>query len=109
MIAFTLRGTRHEIKTWAGLLQGVCDIASAEVGTQRFQDLVIPIRGSKRIYFATDSKEVRSPLPIQGGALFVEGNVSANKAVRLARRTLAATLGDDVELAIETAPLSGPE
>ena len=109
VIAFTLRGTQHEIKTWAGLLQGVCDIAAAEVGIERFPDLVRPIRGSRRIYFATDSKELRSPLPIHGGAMFVEGHASANLAVDLARRTLAATLGSDVELAIETAPLAGQE
>ena len=109
VIAFTLRGERHEVKNWRGLLQGVCDIAAAEVGTQRFQDLVIPIRSPKRINFATDSKELHSPLPIQGGAMFVEGNKSASNVVRLVKRTLAATLGSDVEWAIETAPLSGPE
>ena len=109
VIAFTLRGARHEVKNWRGLLQGVCDIASAEVGTQRFQDLVIPIRGSTHSYFATERQELRSPLPIQGGAIFVEGHLSANQAVVLARRTLTATLGSDVELAIETAPLAGPE
>ena len=109
MIAFTLRGARHEIKTWAGLLQGVCDIAAAEVGIARFQDLVIPIRGSTNSNFATDSKELRSPLPIHGGAMFVEGNKSANNAARLVKRTVAATLGSDAELTIETAPLEGPE
>ena len=109
VIAFTLRGERHEIKTWAGLLQGVCDIAAAEVGIERFQDLVIPIRGSKRIYFATERQELHSPLPIKGGAMFVEGHASANQAVVLARRTLTATRGSDVELAIETAPVAVPE
>ena len=109
VITFTLRGTRHEVKTWAGLLQGVCDIAAAEVGIARFQDLVIPIRGSTNSNFATDSKELRSPLPIQGGAMFVEGNKNANDAARLVKRTVAATLGSDVELTIETAPLEGPE
>ncbi len=109
VIAFTLRGARHEVKNWRGLLQGVCGIAAAEVGIERFRDLVIPIRGPKRIYFATERQELRSPLPIHGGAMFVEGNVSANRAVDLARRTLAATLGSDVELAIETASLSRPE
>ena len=109
VIAFTLRGERHEVKNWRGLLQGVCDIAAAEVGIARFQDLVIPIRGSTNSNFATDSKELRSPLPIQGGAVFVEGNKNANNAVRLVKRTVAATLGSDVELAIETAPLAGPE
>ena len=109
VIAFTLRGTQHEIKTWAGLLQGVCDIAAAEVGIERFPDLVRPIRGSTNSNFATDSKELRSPLPIQGGAMFVEGNKNANNAARLVKRTVAATLGSDVELTIETAPLEGPE
>ena len=109
VIAFTLRGARHEVKNWRGLLQGVCDVAAAAVGIARFQDLVIPIRGSNRIYFATERQELRSPLPIQGGVVFVEGHLSANLAVNLARRTLTATLGSDVELAIETAPLSGPE
>ena len=105
VIAFTLRGARHEVKNWRGLLQGACDIASAEVGIARFQDLVIPIRGSTHSYFATDSKELRSPLPIQDGAMFVEGNKNANNVVRLVKRTLTATLGSDVELVIETAPL----
>ena len=98
VIAFTLRGERHEVKNWRGLLQGVCDIAAAEVGTQRFQDLVIPIRGSERSYFATERQELRSPLPIQGGVVLVDGHLSANDLVRLVKRTLAATLGSDVEL-----------
>ena len=40
---------------------------------------------------------------------FVEGHINANQAVDYARRTLAATLGSDVELAIETEPVAGPE
>ncbi len=37
--------------------------------------------------------------------MFVEGNKNANNVVRLVKRTLTATLGSDVELVIETAPL----
>ena len=95
----------------AGFLQGVCDIAAAEVGIERFRDLVRPIRGSKRtVTLRRSSQELRSPLPIQGGAVFVDGTPkNANSVARLVKRTLAATLGSDVELTIETAPLAGPE
>ena len=100
-IAFTLLGDRHQVKIWRDLLQEACDIASAQVGMQRFQDLVVPIRGTKRVYFAVGPEALRRPIPIKDGGVFVEGNISANHAVRLVRQVLVVTLGSEVELTVE--------
>ncbi len=91
-IAFTLLGGRHEVKTWRGLLQEVCDIASARVGMRQFQNLVIPIRGAKNEYFGVSPEALRQPLPIKNGGIFVEGKINADQAVDLARRVLAIRL-----------------
>ena len=100
--AFSLRGLRHEVKTWRELLIETCARGAEHVGDQ-FESLVVPIRGRKRMYFARTSAGLVVPLLVPGTGLFVEGNLSANDCVRLARRVIAAIFGNDEVLTVELA------
>jgi len=99
-ISFTFQGERHSVETWRDILTGVSEIAAMHVG-EHFADVVEPIQGRTRSYFAKESDGFVGPLPLLGGKMFVEGNLSANACVRLARRVAAAAFGEDATLTVE--------
>ena len=76
------------------------EIAAMHLG-ERFAEVVQPIRGRKRSYFAKASDELSAPLSILGGKMFIEGNLNANDCVHIARRVAAAAFGDEAELTVE--------
>lgn len=101
--AFVLAGKRREVRTWREVLVGTCIGLLAEVGAASFDQSVRQLRGTRRSYFSRESEALVAPLTIEGSELFVEGNMSANDCVRLARRVLLAVKGPDDELAVEFA------
>lgn len=99
-IAFLLSGTRHQVTSWRNVLREVLAFLSRE-HREVFSERVVSIRGKKRPYFSEDADELRDPLEIEGSALYVEGNLSANDIVKLVEKTVAAVLGFDARFEIE--------
>ena len=91
--AFWLDGDRHEVTRWRAVLARTCELLAQEAGIRRFAQAVEPIRGRKRVLFSADRSQLFEPIEIAGGDFFVEGNLSANDAVRRAREVLIAVRG----------------
>lgn len=93
------------------MLVRVCELLASEPGPP-FSERVVGLQGRKRPYFSSSGAELRSPIQIPGLDLFVEGNISAHQAERLARRTVETIKGPDhsfsVELVGESASASKP-
>ena len=62
---------------------------------------VAGLRGRKSPYFSPSGAGLRTPIRIPGIDVFVEGNVSARTAERLARRTVETIRGSDHDFSIE--------
>ena len=91
--AFRLDGVRHEATRWRAVLAGTCELLVQEAGLRRFAQAVEPIRGKKRVFFSADRSQLHTPIEIAPGDFFVEGKLSANAVVRLARRVIEAVRG----------------
>ena len=91
--AFRLDGVRHEVANWRAVLVGACELLVQEAGFRRFAQAVEPIRGKKRVFFSADRSQLHTPIEISPGDFFVEGKLSANAVVRLARRVIEAVRG----------------
>ncbi len=100
--AFWLGSSRLEVATWRAMLSAVCSLMASETGP-KFSENAKKIRGRKRIYFSTQAKELVRAVSIENTDLYVEGNLSANDCVRLARRVVAAVRGNDDGFRIELA------
>ena len=81
------------------MLVKVCEILAKEPGPP-FPERVAGLRGRKSPYFSSTGDELRTPVQIPGLDLFVEGNVSALSAERLARRTVMVIRGSDKDFRI---------
>ena len=93
-VAFWLDGKRHDVASWRRLLVRVCELVAEEAGTS-FGDRALQLRGRKRPYFSSSTGELREPLAVAGTKLYVEGNISATQAERIARGMLRKVRGSD--------------
>ena len=82
------------------MLVQLCERVANDPGPP-FLERVSGLRGRKRPYFSTSAEKLRDPIQIPGLTLYVEGNISANSAERLARRTLQSVRGSDEGFRIE--------
>ena len=98
--AFWLDGKRHEVTSWRWMMVRVCELLAKESG-QSFPEHVAVVRGKKNAYFSSSKEDLRTPIQISGLNFFVEGNVSAATATRVAKRTLAAISGSDRGFRVE--------
>ena len=99
-IAFVLDGRRHEVIRWREIFRGVCEILATDADTE-FLQRVAQVRGRKRVYFSNDPAVLNRPLRLAETGLYVEGNLSANDCVRLARRILVAVRSSDKGFEVE--------
>ena len=99
-VAFVLDGRRHEVSRWREVFQGVCEILATDAGTN-FHQRAGQVRGRTRVYFSNDPAVLHHALRLAETGLFVEGNLSANDCVRLARRVLVAVRGSDEGFEVE--------
>ena len=99
-IAFVLDGRRHEVIRWREIFRGVCEILATDADTE-FLQRVAQVRGRKRVYFSNDPAVLNRPLRLAETGLYVEGNLSANDCVRLARRVLVAVRSSDEGFEVE--------
>ena len=100
--ALWLDGSRYEAARWWAILQAACTLMAAEAGP-RFAESVTHIRGRTRPYFSAQPDDLFRAVSIENSDLFVEGNLSANLCVRLARRVVVAVRGNDDGFRIELA------
>lgn len=100
--AFWLGGSRREVATWRAMLSAVCSLMASEAGPE-FGENAKSIRGRKRVYFSVQAQDLVRAVSIENTDLYVEGNLSANDCVRLARRVVAAVRGSDDGFRIELA------
>ena len=100
--AFVLDGTKHEVTSWRRLLVRLSEELSKASGSV-FREEVAKVSGRRRPYFSSSASHLREPLLIPNTGLFVEGNVSAAQAERIARLTLNAVRGTDDGFDIELA------
>ncbi|MYB41949.1 MAG: hypothetical protein F4X76_07145 [Chloroflexi bacterium] len=100
--AFALDGTKHEVTSWRRLLVRLSEELSKKSGAG-FPGMVATVSGRRRPYFSSSASDLREPLLIPGTRLFVEGNVSAVQAERIARLVLTAVRGSDAGFEIELA------
>ncbi len=101
-VAFWLDGKRHDVRTWRQMLVRLCELVADGAGSV-FPVQVTKLRGRKRPYFSSSSADLREPLPIPGTNLFVEGNVSATQAERIAKGTLRAVRNSEGGFRVERA------
>ena len=99
-VAFWLDGVCYEATTWRQVLIQLCTLLAKEAGPA-FEERVSGLRGRTRYYFSTSPEELHDALPISDSRLYVEGNVSAILAERIARRTLREIRGSDDGFRIE--------
>lgn len=106
LVAIWLDGERHEVKRWSLLLARLCEVLAREA-VPEFTERLAEVRG-KGPYFTRSENELRTPVPIFGTELYVEGNISAKYAEIMARRVLHKIRGSDDGFRIERAePPSG--
>jgi negative regulator of replication initiation len=88
---FTFLGQNKPVENWKGLLVGICEILYRR-HPKEFQKKVVPIHGSKRIYFSQEPDKVRmqEPLPIPGSSIFVETKMDADAIYKLCLDALKA-------------------
>ena len=101
-LAFQLDGERYEVRSWRRMLVRLSEELTKEAGSA-FSERVANVRGRKRPYFSSSAADLREPLQIPGTDIYVEGNVSAAQAERIARLTLTAVRGSDDGFDIELA------
>lgn len=99
--AFWLDGERHEVPHWNLLPVRLCEVLAREA-VPEFAERLAEVRG-KRPYFTRSANELRVPFSISGTGLYVEGNLSAKYAERIARRVVCAIRGSDEGFCIERA------
>ena len=99
-VAFWLDGVCYEATTWRQVLIRLCALLAKEAGPA-FEKRVSGLRGRTRHYFSTSPEELHDALPISDSRLYVEGNVSAILAERIARRTLREIRGSEDGFRIE--------
>ncbi|MDE0407436.1 MAG: type I restriction endonuclease [Alphaproteobacteria bacterium] len=100
--AFWLDGERHEVTRWSLLPARLCEVLARNAGPE-FAERIVEMRGRRRPHFTRSANELRMPLEISGTRLYVEGNISAEFAERMARRVLRAIRGSDAGFRIERA------
>ena len=98
--AFTLAGSRYEVKQWKEVLVKVCEIMVAN-HSDRFEK-VLNIKGRKRPYFSRNSSDLRASAPIRGTNIYVEKNMSSNGIVSLAHKVISSFGYENNNLSIET-------
>lgn len=97
---FVYDGQSHKVDTWKGLLVELASTLHAE-DPSKF-DQVVSLRGTKRSYFSTDPRQLDQGCPIPGTSFYVEGYLSANQVVRIARRMVSIYDGNPSGLAIRS-------
>jgi hypothetical protein len=97
---FVYDGQGHKVNTWKGLLVELASTLYAEDPSKFHQ--VVSLRGTKRPYFSTDPRRLDQACPIPGTSFYVEGYLSANQAVRIARGMVSIYNGDSSGLAIRS-------
>ena len=100
--AFLLDGARYEVTSWRQMLVRLSEELVRKEGPS-FTERVLPLKGRKRAYFSRQPDDLFEPLRIAGSDLYVEGNLSALRAERIARLTLIAVRGTDDGFDIELA------
>ena len=98
--AFWLDEKRYEVKSWRWMMVRVCELLADEAGSS-FPERVVGLRGRTRAYFSSSGEELRTPIQISRLDMYVEGNVSARTATRVAKRTLTAVRGSDRGFRVE--------
>ena len=99
--AFWLDGERHEVTRWNMLLARLCEVLTIEA-VPEFAERLSKVRG-RRPLFTRSANELRMPIRISGTELYVEGNISAEYAEKIAKRVLHKTRGSDDGFRIERA------
>ena len=98
--AFWLDGNRHEETRWRWVLVKLCELLAQDMGSV-FAERVSEVRGRDRPYFSASKEDLRTPCPIRGTELYVEGKFSAKQIEHVARRTLREIRGSDDGFRIE--------
>ncbi|MGE4358073.1 MAG: GIY-YIG nuclease family protein [Candidatus Omnitrophota bacterium] len=78
-------GKQYPVATWREVL---CKVAEEIYRNKNDFTPALNIKGSKRIYFSKNSKDLRDPLEIKGSPYFCEGNLSANHIVKITNTLL---------------------
>ncbi|MCM8800122.1 MAG: hypothetical protein NC900_05300 [Candidatus Omnitrophica bacterium] len=75
----------YKVNSWRDVL---CKIAEEIYKHKSDFSPAFEIRGSKRIYFTMDKKELVDPLKVGNTSVFCEGNLSANQIMRIIKKLL---------------------
>ena len=88
------------------MVQTVSERMAEEAGSS-FEQRVSPVRGRTRSFFSTNADDLYRPMEVGNSGLYVDGNLSADGCVRLARRIVEAVRGSDASLRIEVEETTG--
>jgi len=80
--SFTFLGTTYEVHEWHEILTGVCRIIMAEREPDRFEQVLLSLRGRKRSYFSLNKKELKQPKKIPNTGIYAMTKFGANEMVR---------------------------
>ncbi len=75
-VAYTFSGQRRAVSTFKEILVGLCQDLHRAHGANFAR--VLTLRGRRRVYFARDSRDMRSPQEIPDTGIYAETNRSAN-------------------------------
>lgn len=79
--SFSFQGSRYEVRSWKGLLLGLCGLLRAARPTDF--ERILDMRGRRRPYFTRDASELRTAERFQNTNVFVETNLSADQIVKI--------------------------
>jgi len=87
----------YEVNSWREVLGTVAE--------QIYEDrkdftLALKIKGRKRVYFSKNAGDLRDPQKVKGTPYFFEGNINANRTMRIANRLLEIFGYDESDLKI---------
>lgn len=98
--AFYLKNKRYEVKYWLDVILKICDLM--RVSHKKDFEKVLTVRGTKRPYFAKNSKEIRIPMKIENTDVYIETNLSSNQILRISLKVLSLFSYSKEDFEIET-------
>ena len=101
IVAYELRGERHEVSTWKGLLVGVAEALYQQHG-QGFADRILDLQGRKNPYASRSEDDVVAPKPVGASGIYLHTNLSSAAIKRRAMELLELFGYSAEDLRIET-------
>ncbi|HIP84353.1 MAG TPA: restriction endonuclease subunit R [Methanothermococcus okinawensis] len=106
IVGFTFKGVKYPVHTWRGMLIKIAEIMYS-LHREEFEEKIFKLKGRKRPYFTTNSKDLKVPYRIENTDIYMETHFSADGVVRLSKRIISLFGYKEEDLSIETKERKG--